>query len=59
MNDITGSELNKLMSSHQGHKVSFVLDESSRFDVIENQNVNLENVESIRCADCNVTIYSK
>jgi len=52
-------ELNKLMSFHQGHAVSFTLDECNRFDVVENQNINLENIKSIKCIDCDTIIYQK
>lgn len=50
--------LSNLMVSHQGHRVSFTLKESGRFDAVENQKIEIENIQSIKCLDCNIIIYN-
>jgi len=54
---MNGNDLNNLMAPHQGHKVSFVLNENCSFDVIENQKMDIENIRKIKCIDCNIVIY--
>ena len=49
-------DFSAMMAPHQGHKVAFAVKKTPG---LEQQKIDLENVLSVTCKDCNVVVYKR